>query len=88
LTYIIGKNLIRVNNIGMVNIISGEKVVSELIQKDVNEDTIYSECKKILINRSVYESIKEKFRLLREKLGSTGASESAANIIYSLMNES
>lgn len=88
LTYIIGKNLIRVDNIGMVNIISGEKVVPELIQKDVNEETIYSECKKILINKSVYESMKEKFRLLREKLGSTGASASAANIIYSLMNES
>lgn len=89
ITYLIGKNLIRVDNIGMVNIISGEKVVPELIQKDMNENTIYSECKRILTDRSLYQGIKDKFRLLREKLGSTEApAEKAAHIIYSLMNES
>jgi lipid-A-disaccharide synthase len=88
ITYLIGKNLIRVDNIGMVNIISGEKVVPELIQKDMNENTIYSECKKILTDRSLYQGMKEKFRLLREKLDSTDVpAEKAANIIYSLMNE-
>jgi lipid-A-disaccharide synthase len=87
LTYIIGKNLVRVDNIGMVNIISGEEIVPELIQKDVNAETIYSECKNILTDKTVYQSIKEKLKLLKEKLGSTGASERAAKIIYSLLNE-
>lgn len=87
LTYLIGKNLIRVDNIGMVNIISGERVVPELIQNDVNEKTIYSECKKILSDLTLYEKIKRKFTLLKEKLGSTGASGKAARIIYSLLNE-
>lgn len=88
LTYIIGKNLIRLNNIGMVNIISGEKIVPELIQKDANAESIYSECKKILTDISVYKCMKEKFRLLKDKLDSTGSSERAADIIYSLINES
>jgi lipid-A-disaccharide synthase len=87
LTYLIGKNLIQVDNIGMVNIISGETVVPELIQNDVNEKTIYSECKKILSDKTLYEKIKRKFMLLKEKLGSTGASGKAARIIYSLLNE-
>jgi lipid-A-disaccharide synthase len=87
LTYLIGKSLIRVDAIGMANIISGEKVVVELIQNDVNEKTIYSECKKILSDKTLYGEIKRKFELLREKLGSAGASGRAANIIYSLMNE-
>lgn len=87
LTYIIGKNLVRVDNIGMVNIISEEKVVPELIQSGMNEKAIYSECKKILMDRVVYQSIKEKLKLLKEKLGSNGASERAAKIIYSLLNE-
>jgi lipid-A-disaccharide synthase len=87
LTYIIGKNLLRVDKIGMVNIVSGEQVAPELIQKDVNEKTIYNECKNILTDKTVYRGIKEKLGLLKEKLGSTGASERAAKIIYSLLNE-
>jgi lipid-A-disaccharide synthase len=87
LTYLIGKNLVQVDNIGMANIISEEKVVPELIQKDVKEEMIYSECKKILSDRSLYEEIKGKLGLLKEKLGSTGASGRAAKIIYSLLNE-
>ncbi len=87
LTYLIGKNLVRVDNIGMVNIISGERVVPELIQHEANEKTIYSECKKILSDLTLYEMIQRKFTLLKEKLGSTGASGKAAGIIYSLLNE-
>jgi lipid-A-disaccharide synthase len=87
LTYLIGKNLVKVDNIGMVNIISGERVVPELIQHDVNEKTIYSECKKILSDKTLYENIKRKFTLLKEKLGSKSASGNAARIIYSFLNE-
>ncbi len=87
LTYIIGKNLVKVDNIGMANIISGEKVVPELIQKDVNRETIYSECRKILTDKSLYDNIKSKLELLREKLNSGGTSGRAADIIYSLLNE-
>lgn len=87
LTYLIGKNLVRVDAIGMANIISGEKVVPELIQNEVNNKTVYSECKKILSDENLYSGIKRKLELLKEKLGSAGASARAANIIYSLMNE-
>lgn len=87
LTYIIGKNLVRVNNIGMVNIISGEKVVPELIQKDVNKEKIYSECRKILTDRALYNNIKSRLEELREKLRPEGTSGKAADIIYSLLNE-
>ncbi len=87
LTYIIGKNLVQVDNIGMANIISGEKVVPELIQKNVNEETIYSECRKILADKTLYNNMKSKLELLREKLASAGASGRASDIIYSLLNE-
>jgi len=87
ITYLIGRSLVKVDSIGMVNIISGKKVVPELIQNNVNEKTIYSECKKILSDRSLYEEIKNKLYLLKEKLGSAGASARAAKIIYSLLDE-
>ncbi len=88
LTYLIGKNLIKVDNIGMANIIAGEKLVPELIQNRVNEDTIYKECEKILGNPGIYSNIKTKLKNIKEKLGARGASEKAAQIIYTALNES
>jgi len=87
LTYLIGKSLVKVDNIGMANIISGEKIVPELIQNGVNADSVYSECKKILSDNTLYVKIKDKLSQLKAKLGSAGASGRAAKIIYSMLNE-
>jgi lipid-A-disaccharide synthase len=81
------KNLIKVNAIGMVNIISGEKVVPELIQQKADDENIYIECKRILSDNSYYTAIKRKLSLLKEKLGQPGASARAAGIIYRSLNE-
>ena len=87
LTYLIGKKLIKLDTIGMANIITGEKIVPELIQGKANDQNIYSECKKILSDNKLYASIKSRLSLLKEKLGHLGASQKAAQIIYQAMNE-
>ena len=87
LTYFIGKNLVNLKNIGMANIISGEKVVPELIQDKVNTDSIYNESKKILSDNSLYDSIKSKLLEINKKLGEKGAVKKTAESIYSLINE-
>jgi lipid-A-disaccharide synthase len=87
LTYLIGKKLIKLDTIGMANIITGEKIVSELIQGKANDQNIYLECKKILSDNKLYSSIKSRLSLLKEKLGQPGASRKTAQIIYQAMNE-
>jgi lipid-A-disaccharide synthase len=86
-TYLIGKKLVRLDNIGMANIISGEKIIPELIQNKVNADSIYESCKEILANNFLYKTMKEKLKIIKDKLGHIGASRRAAEVIYSLMNE-
>lgn len=88
LTYLIGKKLIKVNDIGLVNIIAGEKIATELIQKKYTEHTLVDECSKILSNQELYWDMKSKLKSLKEKLGFSGASSRAARIIYDMMNES
>lgn len=87
LTYLIGKNLIKLNNIGMVNIIAGENIAVELIQGMANSKSIYDECKKILSDSRLLNSIKLKLDGLKKKLGTEGASQRAAKYIYSVLNE-
>jgi lipid-A-disaccharide synthase len=87
LTYLIVKNLIKVKNIGMANLILNEQVVPELIQNDVSDKLIYEKSKEILSNPDLYKSIKQKLSLVKEKLGDNGASKKAAQIIYKMMND-
>jgi len=85
LTYLLGKMLIKVKNIGMVNIIAGKTVVPELIQKDVTPQKITGAVVRILENPSKQEEMKKELSSLKEKIGNPGASFRAAQIIISLL---
>ncbi len=87
ITYLIGKNLVRLDKIGLVNIIGDEFIVPELIQNNMTTEKIILETEKILNNKNLYDSIKNKLSFIKEKLGTKSASKNAARIICSVMNE-
>lgn len=86
-TYFIGKHLITLDRIGMVNIILDDKVIPELIQSAVNENTIFSEAEKILSKKHNYDMMKRKLEDIKDKLGDVGASKNAAKTIFELIND-
>jgi len=88
LTYLIGKQLVKLDRIGMVNILLDEMVVPELIQGEANPENIFNTASKILSDDQVYENAKIKLGKIREKLGSDGASKKAALSILEILNES
>lgn len=87
LTYFIGKTLVKLDNIGIVNILLGKTLLPELIQNNVNPEKIFLEAEKILSDTAKYNSIKTELNKLHEILGNKNAAENAARIIYYLMNE-
>lgn len=87
ISYLIGKNLIRIKNIAMANILLNENVVPELIQNQMNEINLYNICEKILLDKNSYEKIKSKLGKIPGLLGEEGASGKAALSILALMNE-
>jgi len=48
---------------------------------------IYEKSKEILSNQDLYKSIKQKLSLVKEKLGENGASKKAAQIIFTMMDD-
>ena len=88
ITYLIGKQLVRLDRIGMVNILLNEMVVPELIQSDASAEKIIESASGILSDNRICESIKNKLEKVREKLGSEGASAKAAGSILEVLNES
>lgn len=86
LTYLIGRSVIKIDRIALVNIVADEKIVTELIQNDVRPEKIYEESVKLLSDPQKYITMKKKLSALRDKLGIKGASKKGADIVYSYIS--
>lgn len=80
LSYLLAKQLIKVDSIALVNLIAEKKIVRELIQEEYNPKQLSEELGKILHSEKRQE-ILEDYKVLKEKLGYRGASEKCANLI-------
>ncbi|MGH8513341.1 MAG: lipid-A-disaccharide synthase, partial [Gammaproteobacteria bacterium] len=85
LTYALARLLVRVDFIGMANIIAGEKVVPELIQGDLTAERIAAESRTILNDRALRERMIAKLSEVRARLGSPGAAVRTADIALAMM---
>ncbi|PWK19114.1 lipid-A-disaccharide synthase [Xanthomarina spongicola] len=81
ISYQIGKRVVNLEYISLVNLIMNKKVVTELIQNDFNKNTLKKELDNIL---DPYERAKLylDYYDLEKKLGGKGASEKTAKLIY------
>ncbi len=84
LTYWIGRMLIRVKNIGLVNIVAGERIVPEFIQRRASARLLAREALAMLGDSALLNEMRSKLYGVREKLGEPGASKRAASRILTL----
>ncbi len=86
LTWLLARNLIKIPDIGLVNIVAKERIVPELTQFEVTPKNIASASLEILNNPKRIHEIKESLRKVKSKLGETGASSRAAHIIHKFLS--
>lgn len=84
LTYQLAKRLVKINNIGLCNIVAGETVVQELIQDQANPTAIADEIGKLLTDNVYHSEVVRKLGEVRAKLGCGGASINVASIAIAL----
>ena len=82
LSYVIGRLLIRVKNIGMVNILAGRQIVPELVQRELTVENLVRELEAYLIDEGKLQRTKEEFAQVRALLGEPGASE---RVVHSIL---
>lgn len=85
LTFVIARLLVRVEHIGMVNLIAGERLVPELVQDDVNPARIAAESRILLDDTQLRSGIIAKLAKLRERLGGPGAADRVADLALSMI---
>ena len=85
LSYHLGKALIRVPHIGLVNLIAGRRIVPELVQHAVTPEAIAARAIDLLSQPSACARMRSDLITVRQRLGTAGASERVARIALDLV---
>lgn len=81
----IGKMVIEVPNISLVNLVSGSTVVPELVQDQATPSRVAATAEGLLGSAAARDAMREKLALLRVELGEPGATERAATEVLEVM---
>ena len=81
ITYWIGKKVIKLKYISLVNLILEKEAVVELIQNDCTYEKLVVELETLLQKNSL-EKMNQNYIILKEKIGGSGASEKTAKLIF------
>jgi lipid-A-disaccharide synthase len=85
LSFWIGKMLVKVPYVGLVNLVAGKKVVPELIQEEVTPQGLADKAISILEDEKTKTAMVKDLRMVKERLGSPGASIRTARIALKMM---
>lgn len=88
LSYVIGRMLIDVEHIGLVNIVAGHRLVPELVQREATAENIAGAMTKMLEDPGYYEKLRTGLAGLRTQLGEAGASSRVASIVAEFLKGS
>ncbi len=85
ITWLVGRLLIRVPYIGMVNLVAGKGVVPELVQFEATPDRIAEEARCLLESPDRRRRMQEQLYEVRDRLGPAGAVSRVADAIIQLL---
>jgi lipid-A-disaccharide synthase len=85
LTYLVGKRLVRVDHVGLCNIVLGERAVPELLQAEAEPSRIASEISRFLDDEGYSREVRERLSRVRVKLGSGGGSAKVAQLALTML---
>ena len=85
ISYWLGRALIRVKHIGLVNLIAGRQVMPELIQDQATPEHIADTVLGMLATPAGLSGLREEMRGIRLQLGGSGASQRVADIALGML---
>ena len=85
LTWVLAKCFVKIRDIGLVNIVAGQRIVPECVQFQATGQNIASELKGIFTDEIKISAIKSELTKVKESLGAAGASHRAAEEIVQML---
>jgi lipid-A-disaccharide synthase len=87
LSYMIGRMVIKVPYISLVNLIAGKPLVTELIQGNFTALNLIAELKRILFDKKFIEAQQAGYALIQQMIGDTNTAEKAAQLMIGYLKE-
>jgi lipid-A-disaccharide synthase len=87
-SYLLGRALIRVPFISLVNLIAGRRVVPELIQGQARAARIAAELQRLLHDPACRSQVQAGYAQVREQLGPARASQQAEAVMLNFLENS
>jgi lipid-A-disaccharide synthase len=88
LNYFLGRRLVKIPNIGLVNVILGEAVCPEFIQEDAVPDRIVPAARELLQDGGRRREMLVRFEQLKQMLSGGGGCERVAEMACELLGAS
>ena len=88
LSYRLLRRLVKVDAIGMVNLIAGDRIVPELVQDAFTAEAVAAEAVSMLTDPARAAAVRSGLAKVRARLGGPGASHRAAEAILRVVKES
>jgi lipid-A-disaccharide synthase len=85
ISYEIGKRFVKLDKIGLPNLILEKMVVPELIQDDVTPTNIASKINLFLSDKGLYETVRAELKKIHDLLGDRIASKETVKIIREML---
>ena len=86
-TYVVGRIVVEVDYLGIVNVIAGREVVKELLQGDATGENIAAELERLVSDDSARERLTKELAEVVEKLGHGDAHRNAAAAILQAIED-
>ena len=84
LTYLLGRRFVTLDTFGMVNLVSGRRIVPELMQDDFTPQRVGEEVRSLLSDGARAEAMRADLRDMRSRLGDPGATRRAAAAVLAV----
>jgi lipid-A-disaccharide synthase len=85
-TYLAARLVLKTKHLGMPNVLAGREIVPEFIQHEARPDTISRAVLKLVNDQAARELVISEFDAIIAKLGESGASTKAAQVILNELN--
>jgi lipid-A-disaccharide synthase len=86
-TYQIGKRMVKVKYISLINLLSDREVVKELIQDTAHTENIIKELKKIMFQTGHREDMMNAYRNAKKSFAAKKTSQRVAEIVIEMINK-